>query len=984
MNSTVVFDLETDAKFSDVMYKHYNTLESGATEEQEREVADQILTELKREYSYFVKIVEGERVEVSENDNVLFDIILENIQQREETKALWSGKPRANQKTKPARQLSPSNEHATTSPIFPRKKQTASDPPQYNEQLAREPSAQRDDQSENKLSPKSEQPKLSILEDRLPSKKQLEVNSRTPIETVSQLVQILQLASHKLNDLHGSTRRHCKVIRLNQMPELGGEGAGVPMPTLSELAQCMRVPKRNILKWFEMLQYAENKGYDLSLYGKYRLDRHRGMFEEGEFDDDIYVLDESGESAIETHFDRVAQTVLKEIKDCLANKSVRSSLDDVKDSDEEIDEGMKAAETIQLEQHDKMNEKLGHGMNAVHDDVTLVQGDDAANGSVPKQLAESDVLKAKAEPQVESMEVNEPAKPAAEVLAISEQLHPDNPKRHEKLLEPEVDHASEKETEDSLEPPLVDYDLSNDVAMLPQDSLLLNEAGEISVEQIEEEANDSYNQMKSSIAKISDAIGSRSEKNATKQPHTAGKLDLPTNCDGAMNTSPAADSYAEPATEPSKAESNFAADVSHGSDIAPYGMTNDPDLGQTDALLEESSSLLNKIRKGSRIFVKWGKDGTLYKATVKKVLKDRVEPSIKVHYDGKKSHIVDSVSLDMIDRLISEDETESKHENDTCDSEPVNISIKELLRGRYQASLPVGKLEHREQCPELGAGWTVYITARRNQEEQNRTRADRYFISPSGKSCRSITALEQYFLEHPEEFDLYYSEDDFDDAIADEMTALPGSTNSEEDEGVHSTIEPSNESQAAEELKGSLPQCQGTDQSLPTVPLNPESEIHHYSHHFGADSFSPLMIGQSHHAIEDSHSDHEFLSSLMDEKGLLFGDEELEADATSNPAKDQPGTSHATASEEGCTLKPISCMKSSSLKVEEGDDNVKKNVHFAEQNNTVDSVQDGDLSHYQERKRGLSPRMKHNKKSLIGGIVPVFAMDTPAGAEFAG
>ena len=50
-----------------------------------------------------------------------------------------------------------------------------------------------------------------------------------------------------------------------------------------------------------------------------------------------------------------------------------------------------------------------------------------------------------------------------------------------------------------------------------------------------------------------------------------------------------------------------------------------------------------------------------------------------------------------------------------------------------------------------------------------------------------------------------------------------------------------------------------------------------------------------------------------------------------------------------------------------------------------DDIENEDGAEGEEgKKKGLSRRMKHNKKELVRGIVPLFAMDVAAGAEFAG
>ena len=801
--STVVLNVEWDTKYSRVMFKYYNSLAEDAPREQEVDAAEQAFNELRQKYIYFIQIVDGDRVEISQDDDLIVDIIFESIQKRNKTKSLWFGKG-ANEimLSEPQRKRIKPTVDTITSQILPRERQQNSPPPEYNEQ---------------KMSshPKSTSDIKSILDDRLPNRKLLTVTCRTPIETVAQLIQILQLATHKLNDLHGTQRRHCKVIRLHQLPEFGGDATGAP--ALSELAQYMSISQVNIRQWYEMCHFAENRGFDLRLLGDDRIDRHRGIFEEGEVDEELCVMEDSGERAIEEYLDQIVVDVLGRVDDGLSvKKTVKSSLDDLQESDDEME--VETGHTL-----GQSHELNGHG-NAI---------------STMNGVASSTI---------------------------------------------------------GLDPTLVDHELPFDDAMLShRDS----------------QPSEVRHDAKSDIAATHAAVAEES----TRQTN---------------------------------------------------GVTT---VATTD-------SLLSKLRKGSRIIVKWGTDGALYRATVKKVRADSAEPSLKIHYDGKKSHIRDNISVDMIDSIIFDEETHEMSNKDVlARSDQSNIPIKDLLRGKYPNALPVGKLEHREQCSELGEGWTVYISSRRNQEGQKRLRADRYFISPSGKTCRSIKELEMYRLDHPEEFDLCSLEEESDDVVTEECATSSGEKNAD--------------SNPAEAKPPPMPQCQGPKELSSSTAAAAAAHNENEIHHFAADSFSPLMMGQPGPAIEDSHSDHEFLSSLMDEKGLLFGEEELEDDLTQLPSRDQAQPSQTTAattdSIEACALKPkASCMKcpSPSPKGDGGADVVKKNVHFAEEPASQEDEaveQDGEF-----KKKGLSPRMKQNKKELIGGIVPVFAMDVPAGAEFAG
>ena len=960
MASTIVLDVERDTKFSSVIYKKYDSIGSNATDKQKRDAARQILDDLKQNYSYFVRIVNGDRLEISDEEDLILDIILENIQRRQR-------------------------------------------------------------RTKNKIQSSS---KKSVLDDRLTNRKHMTITSRTPIETVSQLIQILQLVTHKLNDIHGTHRCHGKVLRLYQLPELGGDA--VNAPKLSEIAKQCGVSQSNIRKYFDMCQNAERRGFDLRLLGNDSIEQHSGIFEEGE--SDIFVLEHSGEKAMGELFSQAARKHLDELA-FYGKKTVRSSLDEVKESDDENNDEMEVEAAATTDVIEESNEKHGH-LNEMSRDHTSPIFPGARLDSTSKETSEKiDSIQTSAESHqnipnivgldtkldIEKKELSVLEEPAANITDQSSPAHSQEqedehidvimpaPSNNDKLVDPisnedkqgvhrlhsklqphvksteTVDRSIEKAEQidemqiDTSEPATGKCDIPIEDVMLIQD--------ESRPEKIEdnnpnstakEEANDSYNQMKSSIAQISDAIGPKHvvEKSITAEFCDAAEgLDLNDPIDGLdLN---------DPISEPAAIIENRPADANkqnleklHAFESTPMkesmpSCTNP----EQEAQIDRPNSLLGDVQIGSRINVKWGKNGSLWKATVKKISTNKAKPSIKVHYDGKKSHILDQISLDMIESLIPDQEGDcvddsisSVHVNNTSETDQSNVALNDLLRGKYPNSLPNGKLEHREQCLELGPGWTVYITAKRNQGGQKHLRTNRYFIAPSGKSFRNTDELEKYRIERPDEFDICRIEDDPDDVVTDELIALPTTTRQETDG-----------------LKNSLPQCQGISNQSPAVAPNTESETHHFTH----DSFSPLMMGQSTQPIEDSHSDREFLSSLMDEKGLLFGDDDdedndLEDDLSSFPVKGCPETIQA------CALKPMaSCIKCPSPrpKGEAGEDNVKKIVHFAEES---ESNQNESTPQYKEKKKVLSPRMKHNKKSLIGGVVPVFALDIPAGAEFAG
>jgi len=174
----------------------------------------------------------------------------------------------------------------------------------------------------------------------------------------------------------------------------------------------------------------------------------------------------------------------------------------------------------------------------------------------------------------------------------------------------------------------------------------------------------------------------------------------------------------------------------------------------------KSNSILGKLEPGSRIFVQW--NGDLFKATVKKLFFDREVPMVKIHYDGKKRHILDTVPLEMVNsfidgepgikRKLADHATQSLNKSqktDVNDDSPTNSNFPPLQR-LYPGVVPPGEDEITEPCPELGSGWNVYIVSRKGHIDGPRT--DRYFISPTGKKFRSVPEVERYYWQNPVEF----------------------------------------------------------------------------------------------------------------------------------------------------------------------------------------------------------------------------------------
>ena len=185
---------------------------------------------------------------------------------------------------------------------------------------------------------------------------------------------------------------------------------------------------------------------------------------------------------------------------------------------------------------------------------------------------------------------------------------------------------------------------------------------------------------------------------------------------------------------------------------------------------------LGTLDAGSRVYVEWEGDHRLYKATVKKIYFDRAVPMIRIHYDGKKRHILDTIPLRMVKSFIR-GENPGIHQNEAARHEPVsqpsqslgNDSIASATSSSkeqedhgasppkfpdvakiYPGTLPEGKDETKVTCPELGSGWHVIVVSRKGGRDN---RADRYFTSPTDQKFRSVKEVQRYWEKNPDEFD---------------------------------------------------------------------------------------------------------------------------------------------------------------------------------------------------------------------------------------
>ena len=177
----------------------------------------------------------------------------------------------------------------------------------------------------------------------------------------------------------------------------------------------------------------------------------------------------------------------------------------------------------------------------------------------------------------------------------------------------------------------------------------------------------------------------------------------------------------------------------------------------------QNLSILSDIEIGSRIYVEC--NDNLWKATVKKVLPDVVSPKLKIHYDGKKKHLIDTISFDMVKCFIegeneafdyhkrakSESQSRLNGSQETLGRHCQHVSgIFPLLPTLYPAILPPGESEVLQDCPELGTGWKINLI--RRKMKSGGTRIDRYFISPTGRKLQGVPEVERYYANNSSEF----------------------------------------------------------------------------------------------------------------------------------------------------------------------------------------------------------------------------------------
>jgi hypothetical protein len=768
---------------------------------------------------------------------ILFDLleIIADIRRRVHTTGTWKGNtwdnedgPAVSKYSAPKQPLSPSSRPS------PRKRTAVTiltvKPPSPKPQIEKKTAASAKVETSIEFAP---------LEHRPPPLKALTITSKTEVETVDQLVQMLQLATHKLNDLHGTVRRHCKVLKLYNIAGLESDPEDVnpKAPSLAQLAKHMKVNVSELQKWYSMYRLAESSEFDFRKHADDLLSRHREAF-----------------------FGAKSVVTVRQL--CRVIQQATAMLNEL------------------------------HGTNAKKRKLQLSDLFGTTKKMRVTSVTQTQLAEAMASSQKSLKKWHRMYQRGVRRNFDFEGLgddkishHADIFKRDDSFVEVEEEDMEEGEMEEEDEEEVDESDASSDDVVIG-----ISERGEVALENFFDGVllNATHGFDVETDAMVIDNIGGDSSlRHVDTHAHEAD-----------------------------------------GDDSSLAGRNlDDPTPGQIE------------ITDGSRVFVKREGDESLYRATVQHILHDGDALSIKIHYDGKKSHILDDISLGMIVGCIDDGDDVQDTSSGTHDA----TAIKLPLRRSYPAILPAGELEHEEPCPELGPGWLVRVVARRGQQAsavgQKNPCTDRYFITPAGKSIRSIPELERYYTENPGDFIC-------SNEAASSVGVVPVNlTAKTEGGGVQNKMQTSSSIASGRALL----QCQLSGHAHGDTPGQEHTSVQEGSglpFNLYTDNFSPLM-GHEAENIEDTHSDHEFLSELMDEKGFLFGEDVTPSEQVRGNAADLQTQSNDV----DIDIEPISV------------------------GNGHEATATTPLLTSEEKKKKMSPRMKQNKKSLKNGMVPVFAMN---------
>ena len=370
------------------------------------------------------------------------------------------------------------------------------------------------------------------------------------IQTPNELTQTLLLATHKLNELSGTSSKHRKQLRLYELRELSAicgihVGVNKDVPTLAELAEYMETTPKSLRKWFRLYKKALTRRFDFKRFGNDRIRDHYDVF----YGSDTYKFNKDAVAVIEQYFEDTATKILQDFDVTLEQPIGRKNDLDANDS----------------------------GTRNVFNKSTV-----------------GDTSSSRKEPISDTSKNNDHCPVSSDGETVFE--------RHYQRNYTRLQYASD-----------CPFQLCPEVKRIDKGQ---------------------------KIRTICMVVGC--EKQAQ------------TKCDGCctahyriLSSIPHERNYCKKPVMESAIKDELETPACPSVDV---GGGNAYDLVEMD---------LDRLVAGSRIYIEWGGDDTLYKATVKKAMLDRNE-TIKVHYDGKKRHILDTVSLDMVKGFIAGEDCNGK------------------------------------------------------------------------------------------------------------------------------------------------------------------------------------------------------------------------------------------------------------------------------------------------------------------------------------
>jgi len=147
------------------------------------------------------------------------------------------------------------------------------------------------------------------------------------------------LASHKLNELNGTSSKHRKQLRLYELREFSAVCGLNPsmqkdIPSLAELAEYMETTPKSLRKWFRMYKKALTRRFDFKSFGDDRIRDHYDVF----YGSDFYQFSKDAEVAIEKFFDDTGKRIMKDYDSGGAEETIEKStgLDTIYNGDANI------------------------------------------------------------------------------------------------------------------------------------------------------------------------------------------------------------------------------------------------------------------------------------------------------------------------------------------------------------------------------------------------------------------------------------------------------------------------------------------------------------------------------------------------------------------------------------------------------------------------------------------------------------------------